>query len=66
MVPDDETVLMSTNRGVPVVMDGRSKAGQAFRNIALRLKGEQVPFLSIDDEGGILGRLARLVRQGGS
>jgi len=66
MVPDDESVLMSTNRGVPVVLDGRSKAGQAFRNIALRLKGDQVPFLSIDDEGGILGRLARLVRQGGS
>ena len=66
MVPDDESVLVSTNRGVPVVLDGKSKAGQAFRNIARRLQGEQVPFLSTDQEGGILGRLARFVRQGGS
>jgi len=66
MVPDDESVLMSTNRGTPVVLDGKSKAGQAFRNIAHRLNGEQISFMNLEDEGGILGRLARLVRQGGN
>ncbi len=66
MVPDDESVLMSTNRGLPVVLDGKSKAGQAFRNIARRLNGEQISFMNLEDEGGILGRLARLVRPGGS
>ncbi len=65
MVPDDENVITSTNRGLPIVMDGRSKAGQAFRNIARRLQGEEVPFLSLDDEGGLFGRLARLIRPGG-
>src|SRR5512134_509551 len=34
MVPEDENVVVSTNRGLPVVLDGRSRAGQAFRNIA--------------------------------
>jgi septum site-determining protein MinD len=66
MVPDDEIVLTSTNRGLPVVLDGKSRAGQAFRNIARRLKGEQVPFMSMEGEGGLLGRLARWVRPGGN
>jgi septum site-determining protein MinD len=66
MVPDDETVVLNTNRGIPVVLDGKSKAGQAFRNIARRLKGEQVPFMNLEEEGGLLGRLSRLIRSGGN
>jgi septum site-determining protein MinD len=66
MVPDDENVLTSTNRGTPVVLDGKSKAGLAFRNIARRLKGEEVPFLNLEDGGGFFNRLTRLIRPGGS
>ena len=66
IVPEDEAVILSTNRGVPIVMDGRSKAGQAFRNIALRLRGENVPFLDLSDQGGFFGRLTRLIRPGGA
>jgi septum site-determining protein MinD len=66
MVPDDESVLTSTNRGTPVVLDGKSKAGLAFRNIARRLKGEEVPFLNLEEEGGFFNRLTRLIRLGGS
>ncbi len=65
LVPDDEIVVVSTNRGMPVVLDGRSKAGQAFRNIARRLKGDQVPFMSMQAQDGFFGRLARLIRSGG-
>lgn len=65
MIPDDDIVLQSTNRGVPVVMNGKSRAGQAFKNIALRLNGEEVPFLNLEDDGGIFGRLSRLWRSGG-
>jgi len=66
MVPDDEFVLTSSNRGTPVSLDGKSRAGQAFRNIARRLLGEQVPFMNMDDDGGFLGRLVRRIRMGGS
>jgi septum site-determining protein MinD len=66
MVPDDENVLMSTNRGLPVVLDGRSKAGQAFRNIARRLRGEEVPFMQMDESGGLFYRISRLIRPGGN
>ena len=65
MVPDDENVVTSANRGTPVVMDGKSRAGQAFRNIARRLKGENVPFMTLSEENGFFGRLSRLIRPGG-
>lgn len=66
MIPDDEMVLTSSNRGTPVAFDGKSRAGQAFRNIARRLRGEDVPFLSMDHEGGFFGKLVRRIRAGGN
>ena len=66
LVPEDDNVILSTNRGTPVVLDGKSKAGQSFRNIARRLTGEQVAFLNMDEDGGLLGRLSRLIRTGGN
>jgi septum site-determining protein MinD len=66
MVPDDDSVVLGTNRGMPVVLDGKSRAGQAFRNIARRLTGDEVPFLNLDEESGFFGRLARLIRPGGN
>jgi len=57
IVPDDEDVLIAGNRGVP---DPNSKAGQAFRNIARRLMGEDVPFMRLDNGGNLFQRIARL------
>jgi septum site-determining protein MinD len=66
IVPEDEKVVVSTNRGVPVALDGKSQAGQAFQNIALRIKGETIPFMNLDGQGGFLKKLARLIRPGGN
>jgi septum site-determining protein MinD len=60
IVPEDENVVIGTNRGTPVSADGKSRAGQAFRNIARRLKGDQVPFMDIEDQGGLWDRITRL------
>ena len=57
IVPEDENVIVGTNRGNPVAMDPKSRAGQAFRNIARRLKGEEVPFLDLDAGSGFWSRL---------
>ena len=65
LIPEDEGVITSTNRGIPVALNGNSKAGQAFRNIAQRLNGANVPFMDMEDEG-IFGRLTRFFRQGGN
>ncbi len=66
VVPDDEAVVLATNRGTPVALDGKSRAGQAFRNIARRIRGEQVPFLELDNHRGFFGKLTRLIRPGGA
>ncbi|HIC90126.1 MAG TPA: septum site-determining protein MinD [Anaerolineae bacterium] len=59
VVPEDREILISTNRGTPVALNGRGPAGQAFRNVAARLLGEEIPFTSIR-ETGLIGRLSRL------
>ena len=65
IIPEDEAVTLSTNRGFPIALDGKNQAGQAFRNISLRLSGEDVPFLDIQDQGNIFGKLSRFIRSGG-
>ena len=48
VIPDDERVIVSTNRGEPLVLaDHPSVAGVAFDNIARRLEGEKVEFLDM-------------------
>ncbi len=56
IVPEDENVLVASNKGTPLSLDSRSRAGQAFKNIARRLMGEQVPFLDMESPG-LLQRL---------
>ncbi len=49
IIPDDEKVIMSTNRGEPLVLsETPSDAGIAFDNIARRLEGERVEFLNLN------------------
>lgn len=61
VVPEDESIVVSTNRGDPAALAQASRAGQAFRNIARRLMGEDVPVLEPTADAGFLGRLRRLM-----
>ncbi len=66
LVPEDETILISTNRGLPAVLQlEQSRAGRAFRDIARRLMGEDVPFAPLDEEKGWMQRLLRRLGMGG-
>jgi septum site-determining protein MinD len=66
VIPDDEGILVSTNRGAPAAMDEKSRSGQAFRDIARRLRGEEVPFMALEDNRGFFQKLAaRFARPGG-
>jgi len=60
VVPDDEKIVISTNRGEPAVTDSKSLAGQAYRNIAKRILGENIPILDVQSEEGFLHKLKRL------
>ena len=49
VIPDDEKVIVSTNRGEPLVLsENKTLAGSAFDNIARRLEGEKIPFLELN------------------
>lgn len=60
VVPDDEAIVISTNRGEPVVIDDKALAGQAYRNIAKRIMGEDVALLDLNVEEGVFGKLKKL------
>ncbi len=60
VVPEDQAVLVAANRGMPIALEENSKAGQAFRNIAARLMGEDVPFMDLDSQDGLWKRISKL------
>ena len=62
IVPQDKEIIISTNRGAPVALDGKTPSGQAFRNIAGRLIGQDIPFMPLDGTQGVLDRLTRFFR----
>ncbi|MGL5032970.1 MAG: septum site-determining protein MinD [Microcystaceae cyanobacterium] len=46
VVPDDQKIIISTNKGEPLVLEEKlSVPGLAFQNIARRLDGQDIPFL---------------------
>ena len=60
VVPDDETIVISTNRGVPAVTDDKSLAGRAYINITKRIMGEEVPFLQLENDEGFVNKLKKM------
>ena len=64
VVPDDEYIVVSTNRGEPAVLQESSRAGQAYRNIARRLMGEQVPFMDLTEKESVWEKIKRMVKLG--
>ncbi len=47
IVPADEEITIATNKGEPVVLHDKAISGKAFNNIAKRIRGEEVPYLSL-------------------
>jgi septum site-determining protein MinD len=65
IIPEDSEILIGTNRGSPVSLDGKSQAGEAFRNISRRMLGEEVPFIDLYKSRSVFGRLGNFIRSGG-
>jgi septum site-determining protein MinD len=64
VVPDDESVVTSSNRGEPLTLGENSPAAMAFRDLAMRLEGQQVPFPTLEDESGkgIIAKFKRMFK----
>lgn len=61
IIPDDQRIIVSSNRGEPLVLEEKlSIPGQALNNIARRITGEDVKFLDLmANEETFLKRLRR-------
>ena len=59
-VPDDESIVVTTNRGEPAVCDDSSRAGKAYRNITARILGEDVPLMRLDEDEGFFGKIRKM------
>ncbi|MEB3882182.1 septum site-determining protein MinD [Lyngbya sp. CCY1209] len=63
IIPDDEQVIVATNKGEPLVLsETTSVAVIAFNNIARRLEGEKVEFMDLNPAPeGFFTRLRKLL-----
>ncbi|CAK7069016.1 septum site-determining protein MinD [Tissierella carlieri] len=62
IVPDDEAIVISTNKGEPVVIDEKALSGKAYRNITRRIIGDEVELLDLDiNEEGKLSKILKLL-----
>ncbi len=66
IVPEDEEVIVATNRGEPIILKEDSLASQAFRNIVSRLEGEDVPLMKLTPRKntGFWGKIKQIFRVG--
>ena len=58
VIPESQAVLKASNQGIPVIMDEKSDAGQAYSDAVERLLGKDIPhrFL-VAQKKGLLQRL---------
>jgi len=61
IVPEDELIIVGTNKGEPVVYEKRSRAGRAFINAAQRIMGVEVPLDEVEEAPTLVERLRRLM-----
>jgi len=59
VVPDDEAIIISTNKGVPATLENNSLASLAFKNVAARITGKSVPFVQLDATPSFFDRVSR-------
>ena len=63
IIPEDEYIVVSSNRGELASLQGTaSPAGQAYKNIARRLLGEDVPIAPLGNSRGLFKRLASIFK----
>ncbi len=51
IVPDDEEVIDTTNRGEPIVLGDANRLKAIYEKIARRMDGEVVPFTNLETQG---------------
>lgn len=61
IIPDDDDIVVSTNRGEPVIVNSLSRSGVAYKNIVRRLMCENVPLMTLEANDGFFSKLKKLI-----
>jgi len=53
VIPESESVLQASNSGTPIILNGKSNAGQSYDDVVSRFLGETLPhrFLEVEKKG---------------
>jgi septum site-determining protein MinD len=62
IIPEDTGIITSTNKGEPIVNDEKSLAGRAFKNVARRIGGEDVPFINLEEETSVVHKVKKFIK----
>ena len=60
VVPDDENIIIQTNKGEPVISNKRAPSGKAYIEISRRLLGENIEVTVPGKEKGLWAKIKRL------
>ena len=63
IIPDDQAVIISTNKGEAVIREEGSKAAKAYDNIVRRIIGEDVPLLDLEEKNSFAAKLFSIFRK---
>ena len=57
IIPESKSVLTASNQGVPVILNEKSEAGQAYTDVVARYLGEEIPHRFIEGKKGFFRKL---------
>lgn len=63
IIPDDEQVIISTNKGEPVVVAEDSIAARAYNNIVGRMLGQEIPFINLNHQESFFEKIKNIFRK---
>ncbi|MCD8378399.1 MAG: septum site-determining protein MinD [Candidatus Gastranaerophilales bacterium] len=64
VIPEDTGIITSTNKGEPIVNDENAMAGKAYRNVAQRITGKEVPLLDLTEHRGFIEKIKNFFKKG--
>ncbi len=64
VIPEDTGIITSTNKGEPIVNDEVALAGKAYRNVAHRIMGEDIPLLDLNEPKGFIDKIKNFFMKG--
>ena len=56
IIPESKSVLSASNAGIPVILDEKSEAGQAYADVVARYLGAELPHRFLESKQGFFSR----------